>query len=296
MKREITHRLAILDPEKDYEEIMYLLQCYEFPWDYERALEFALFRTYAVPSISSLLYETGEFISRPQKRYDDTELILYEITENGFNSERGKAALRRMNQMHGRFPIANEDFLYVLSTFVFEPIRWIEQFGWRLLRDNEKQGIFRFYQELGYRMAIRNIPKDMDDFEQYNIEYERSHFSYAEVNYQIGSATRDLLLGFYLPKFLWPLGKPFINALMDDALCDAFGFHKVPVSFQHFVKNGLKLRGKLLRYFPERHHPRLGTQVKRPTYPKGYNIEELGTFKNISKNPLEPAENSGEKH
>ncbi|WP_411726648.1 oxygenase MpaB family protein [Methyloglobulus sp.] len=279
MKREITDSLAALDPEKDYEEIMYLLQCYEFPWDYERALEFALFRTYAVPSISALLYKTGEFVSRPRKRYDDTELILYEITENGFDSERGRAALRRMNQMHGRFPIANEDFLYVLSTFVFEPIRWIEHFGWRLLRENEKLGIFQFYSELGRRMNIKDIPKDINSFEDYNIEYGRTHFRYAEVNYHIGSATRDLLLGFYLPKILWPLGKPFINAMMDDPLCEAFGFYKVPVPFQRFVKNSLKLRGKPLRFFPERRQPRLGTQVKRPTYPGGYKIEELGTFK-----------------
>ncbi len=279
MKRKITQRLATLDPGKDYEEIVYLLQCYEFPWDYERALEFALFRTYAAPSISALLYKTGEFVSRPRKRYDDTELILYEITENGFDSERGRAALRRMNQMHGRFPIANEDFLYVLSTFVFEPIRWIDRFGWRLLRENEKQGIFQFYRELGQRMNIKDIPQDFNSFEHYNIEYERAHFRYAEVNNHIGSATRDLLLGFYLPKFMWPFGKLFINALMDEPLCESFGFYKPPVLFQHIMKNILKLRGKLLRYFPERSRPRLGTQVKRPTYPEGYNIEELGTFK-----------------
>lgn len=279
MKRKITERLATLDPEKDSEEIMYLLQCYEFPWDYERALEFALFRTYAVPSISALLYKTGEFISRPQKRYDDTELILYEITENGFDSERGQAALKRMNQMHGRFPITNEDFLYVLSTFVFEPIRWIDRFGWRPLEENEKQGIFQFYRELGRRMNIKDIPEDIDSFEHYNSEYERSHFNYAKTNYRIGSATRDLLLGFYLPKLLWPLGKPFINAMMDDFLCEAFGFYKAPVPLQQLMKNSLKLRAKLLHYLPERRHPRLGTQVKRPTYPEDYNIEALGTFK-----------------
>ena len=278
MKRKITQRLAALDPEKDYEEIAYLLQCYEFPWDYERALEFALFRTYAVPSISSLLYKTGEFLARPRKRYDDTELILYEITENGFDSERGRAALRRMNQMHGRFPITNEDFLYVLSTFVFEPIRWIDRFGWRTLRENEKQGLFQFYRELGRRMAIKDIPNDIASFEQYNIDYELTHFRYAEVNYHIGSATRDLLLGFYLQKFFWPFGKLFINAMMDDPLCESFGFYKPPALFQQFTQNVLRLRGKLIRYFPERHSPRLGTQIKRPTYPEGYNIEELGTF------------------
>ena len=97
MKRTISQNLTALDPNRNYEEIMYLLQCYEFPWDYERALEFALFRTYPVPSISALLFKTGEFISRPRKRYDDTELIPYEITENGFDSQRCQAALRHMN-------------------------------------------------------------------------------------------------------------------------------------------------------------------------------------------------------
>ncbi len=279
MKRKITHKIVGLDPQKDYEKIVFFLQCYEFPWDYERALEFALFRTYAVPSISELLFKTGEFTRRPRKRYDDTELILYEITENGFDSERGRAALKRMNQMHGRFPISNEDFLYVLSTFVFEPIRWIDRFGWRLLKENEKQGIFRFYCELGRRMNIKDIPEEMKDFERFNIEYEQIHFRYAETNYHVGAGTRDLLLGFYLPKFLWPFGKPFVYAMMDPPLIESFGFPKPPVVFQHIMKTVLKLRGRLLRLFPERRAPRLGTQVKRPTYPEGYNIEELGTFR-----------------
>ena len=280
MKHKIKHRIAALDPEKDYEEIIYLLQCYEFPWDYERALEFALFRTYAVPSISAMLYKSGEFLTRPQKRYDDTELILYEITEHGFDSERGQAAILRLNQMHDRFPIANEDFLYVLTTFVFEPIRWIERYGWRVHSENEKLALFYFYRELGRRMNILNIPQDINSFERYNIEYECSHFKYAEVNYQIGSATRDLLLSLYLPKFMWPFGKLVVNALLDDPLYESFGFYKPPAFFQNFMKGLLKLRGKLLCFFPDRRDPRLGTQAKRPTYPDGYNVEELGTFKN----------------
>ena len=40
-------------------------------------------------------------------------------------------ALRRMNQQHGTYPISNKEFLYVLTTFVFEPIRWMERFAWR---------------------------------------------------------------------------------------------------------------------------------------------------------------------
>ena len=127
----ILDEIRRLDPERDHQRIVLLSTCYEFPWDTTRALEFALFRTFCVPSISALLDQTGEFAQRAQKRYDDTDLIVSELMENGYASERGKRALRRMNQLHGRFAIDNQDFLYVLSSFIYEPIRWNARFGWQ---------------------------------------------------------------------------------------------------------------------------------------------------------------------
>jgi hypothetical protein len=90
---------------------------FELPWDMERALEFALFRTYALSSISGLLDKSGEFKRCPRKRYDDTELLLAKMLENGFDSRRGGTALSRVNEMHGRFPIENSD----LGTFRRHP-------------------------------------------------------------------------------------------------------------------------------------------------------------------------------
>lgn len=48
-------RNARLDPATDYAEIYSNLFFYEFPWDLTQALSFALFRTYAVPSVGRLL-------------------------------------------------------------------------------------------------------------------------------------------------------------------------------------------------------------------------------------------------
>ena len=45
--------IASLHAVEDCREIALLLSSLEFSWDIERALEFALFRTYAVPSISA---------------------------------------------------------------------------------------------------------------------------------------------------------------------------------------------------------------------------------------------------
>ena len=278
MVSKITRKIEALDTTKDFREIVYYLTYFEFPWSIERSLEFALFRTYAVPSVSGLLYETGEFTRRPRKRYDDTELILNEILENGFESQRGRAALRRMNQMHHRFSISNEDSLYVLSTFIFEPIRWLERFGWRALTENEKQAFYYYYCELGRRMNLKDIPSNMKDYEKFNIKYEQDHFKYAESNHHIAVATRDLFLSFFLPKFLWLPGRPFVYAMMDEPLLKAFGFPNVPGILKISIQYILKLRGILLYWLPKRRKPHLFTQVKRPTYPEGYEIEALGTF------------------
>src|SRR5688572_25727818 len=163
----VLQEIRRLDPLKDHQRIAFLTSLHEFPWDTTRSLELALFRAFAVAKGTALLAGTGEFTERTQKRYDDTVLLLAEVLEHGYDSQRGKAALRRINQMHGRYAIPNDEFLYVLSTFVFEPIRWNRRFGWRPLLPEEKLASFYFWREIARRMAIRDVPDDYEAFERY---------------------------------------------------------------------------------------------------------------------------------
>jgi hypothetical protein len=264
-----------LDPERDDQRIVFLSTCYDFPFDTTRALEFALFRTFAVPSISALLDRTGEFQNRAQKRYDDTDIIVSELMERGYDSDRGERALGRMNQLHGRFAIANEDFLYVLSTFVFEPIRWNRRFGWRPLCQQERLAYFHFWRAVGRRMNIRDIPADYEEFEIFNCEYERKHFRLTAANVRVGSATRELFVG-WMPRLFSPVARRVIYALLDDPLIDAFGFPRPSNLMRRLVEGGLRLRARTLRWLPVRRRPRLRTEMRHPTYPHGYTIEQLG--------------------
>ena len=132
-----------LDPERDCQRILHLSFGYEFCWDSTRALEVALYRTYCVPSISRLLDRTGEFYAHTQRRYDDTALLVRERCQWGFETGRGREALERMNWVHRYFKISN-DFLYVLSTFIYEPLRWIDRFGWRPTCRNEQLAYYHF--------------------------------------------------------------------------------------------------------------------------------------------------------
>ena len=271
----ILDEIRRLDPERDHQRIVFLSTCFEFPFDTTRALEFALFRSFASPSVSALLDRTGEFAARAQKRYDDTDIIVSELMEWGYHSERGRRALRRMNQLHGRFAIANDDFRYVLSTFIYEPIRWNERFGWRPMSEHEKLALFWFWRAVGERMNIRDIPADSAEFEQFNRTYEQQHFHFAEATQRVGMATREMFVHWF-PRPLAPLVRAAIYALLDDPLREAFGFPKPSRLMRWLVPAALRLRAGLVRFLPARRRPRLRTEMRHRTYPTGYVLEELG--------------------
>jgi hypothetical protein len=87
---------------RDHVRIVHLDACDEFPFDTTRALEVAFFRTFAEPSIAQLVASTDEFTDRPLKRYDDTDLLISTFATTATTAV-GRAAIRRMNEVHGRF-------------------------------------------------------------------------------------------------------------------------------------------------------------------------------------------------
>jgi ER-bound oxygenase mpaB/B'/Rubber oxygenase, catalytic domain len=272
---ERLHKIEKLDPRSDHLEIYHLMCGYEFPWDMTRALEVALYRTYCVPSISALLDRTGEFYKRTQKRYDDTALIVAEISKWGYDSARGREAIRRMNRAHSRFSISNDDFLYVLSTFIYEPVRWIERFGWRKLTPNEKLASYYFWCEVGKRMGVKGIPESYEKFEQFSLDYERDNFRFAETNQRIGSATRDLFAS-WMPRIFTPLVHSGIYALLDDAMLEAFGFPRPSPFMRKLVCAALVTHARIVRLLPARNTSNFFTERPNRTYPTGYEIGKLG--------------------
>ncbi len=268
-------QIQVLDAEKDAIAICHLLSGYEFPWDITRALEIALLRTFCIPAISQLLDKTGEFHRHAQKRYDDTGIIVSELLKWGYHHPRGQAFLQRMNAIHQRYPIKNDDYLYVLSTFIYEPVRWIEQFGWRPLSDHEKQAMYFFWREVGKRMAIAHIPTTYEAFEVYNRTYEQTHFAYQEANQRVADATRAMMLGWF-PRGMRSFANPAIPALLDPALLQAVGWQPAPASLTAILKKSLHLRSRLLRQLPPRTLPDFFADQPMRSYPQGYSVENMG--------------------
>ena len=121
--------------------------------------------------------------------------------------------------MHGRFRIANDDYLYVLSTFVFDPIDWMAAYR-RAFTANEQLAWLRYYQELGRRMGIADIPETLAAFRAFRERFEAERMVYADSNREVSGVTVDLVLAMYLPRRLFALGRPVAMALCSDRLID----------------------------------------------------------------------------
>ncbi|MEU6042829.1 MULTISPECIES: oxygenase MpaB family protein [Streptomyces] len=267
-----------LDPERDFLEIYRLTVTYEFPWDVTRALELALYRTYAVPSIGRLLDETAELTERSQKRYDDTALLLDTVVEHGFETDEGRTAVRRINQMHRSYDISNDDMRYVLCTFVVTPKRWLDSFGWRKLCCHELGAFAAYYRTLGARMGIKGVPGTYEEFESTLDAYERDHFGWDEGARRVSDATLALMASWY-PAPLAPVVRGASLALLDDSLLRAFRYRRPGPVARGLTRGALRLRARAVRLLPPRrtpHYARQNPEIKG--YPEGYEVAELGTF------------------
>ncbi|MEU6511859.1 oxygenase MpaB family protein [Streptomyces sp. NPDC046942] len=278
MKRfERLGRIRRLDPVADAVEIYRLSTAFEFPWDYTRALELALYRTYAVPSIGRLLAETAELTERTQKRYDDTVLLLDTIVEHGFAAEEGRTAIRRINQMHRSYDISDDDMRYVLSTFVVVPRRWIDAYGWRRLSRHEIVAATEYYRTLGRHMGIPGIPGTYEEFEALLDAYERDHFGWDEQSRQVSDATLDLMASWY-PRPLAPVLRTATLALLDEPLLHAFRYTPPGAATTALVRRAVRTRGRLVRLLPPRRAPHFARQNREiKGYPNGYRVDGLGT-------------------
>jgi hypothetical protein len=277
MKRrwENLRRIESLDPATDYDEIFRLTTRYEFPWDYTQGTSIAFLRDYGVPSISALLDATGEFEHHGQKRYDDTILIGYEGSEESLESDRGRAAVRHLNRIHGHYDIPNDEFIYVLATTIVGPKRWIDAFGWRDLHPHEVEAMARVTTRLGELMGIKGLPSDYPGYESFLDDYEATHFRFEAQNLRVTEATLKIFTDWY-PRPVRPILRQVAVALLDPPLRDAIGLDAPPPGLHGLTRSVLRLRARALRHVARPRPVERPYQHRARTYPFGYTLDGLG--------------------
>lgn len=284
MDTAISSKIKALDPDVAYREIVRLTLEDRFIWDFQRSLELGLFRTFSVPSIARLLHKTGEFEKNGQKRYDDTVLLLINILQHGYEEAPGSQFLNRMNKTHAHYQISNDDYLFTLSTFVIDPIDWIERFGWRPLMSKEKVALFNVWRQIGVRMGIHSIPASLDDMRRWSEQFVEEQFTYSQANAQVAKATLGIVKS-WLTDWLAGFVEPVTSTLLDDRTRRSLGLKPPPAWARTMIPALLRMRGRLMRL------GLMGHQQKVPdgkrSYPDGYSADELAPARllNAEKKP-----------
>ena len=271
-------RILELDPVKDHHEIYVLSRGYEFTVEFEIGGLMSFLHDFTIPSIAFLLFKTMEFNDHTLRRIDDTSIILLEIVKHGYDSKRGQKAIQRMNEIHQRFRIANNDFLYVLSSIVFEPIYWINRYGYRQLTYNEKQAAFYFWREVGVRMHLQNLPETYEAFEEFNRQFKQERVRSTRATRMVGNAVIDA----FVKKFAYPLQplmRQFVYFASDWAIHKSFGTQPPSPFVAAALHHTLRLRADIYRYFLNRRKAFFPIDHPMDTYQKGYKLSQVGADK-----------------
>lgn len=168
--------------------------------------------------------------------------------------------------------------LYVLSTFIFEPIDWIDEFGWRPLHRHERQAAFHHYSDVGRRMGIRDIPPGYAEFRAFKQHFEDERFARSPANRAIGRYTMNLFRSWY-PRPLRPLAESAARSQLDPPMLNALSLSAPPAWVGEAVLTALRTRARLERLLPARRHLALTRSLggrTYPGYPTGFTPTDLG--------------------
>jgi hypothetical protein len=272
----VRREIAALDAESDCERIAYLLSAYEFPFDMTRSLEAALFHTYGSRSVAQLLDHTGQFKRHGQKRYDDTNVLIAQFIEAGSQAPLGRRAITRMNEIHSHYRIPNDDFLFVLWTFIDFPIQWMAEFGWRPFTPHERAAWLHYWLRIGEQMGMRELPVDKPAFDAFVLDYEAREFVPNAASTRVTSATVAIMQG-WLPRPLRGLVQPVAASLARPAFLRATGLPRPGRWMRGALRALLKVRARLKAWISMERYPTLLADKTYRSYPLGIpSIEQLG--------------------
>jgi hypothetical protein len=208
--------------------------------------QWALIRTFAVASGTKLLDKTNQLSSPANvgKRAEDTSLLLVEMMLGDLDSKRSMTAVAKVNWLHAKYKkhIKNDDMIFTLSEFIIEPIKFINQWGWRRLTRMEEVARFVLWREIGNRMGIQDIPDTLEQLKEWLGEFEAREMAYADSNANCANSTLELFLRG-VPGFLHRPMHGIARALMEPRVNEAIGWRPAPLWAVVTVNCVFKFRG-----------------------------------------------------
>ncbi|KAI5857388.1 hypothetical protein GGS23DRAFT_347344 [Durotheca rogersii] len=248
------------------QQVIDFLSTWEIPLLHFQALQFGLFKTYGVESISRLLLATGNLTDpvKSLKRFEDTGALIGEFLINPPTSERAVRGIARMNFLHSRYikegTISNADLLYTLSVFVTEPARFAELYEWRPFNEMEYCASGVFWKAVGEAMGIeykgylthaergwRDGIEFFDDISAWAKSYEVGAMKPSVVSAK-PARTLIPMMTYWVPWFAKPFVTDAIISLLGGRVREAFMLPEPDVTAAAVMYSILAVRRFVLRY------------------------------------------------
>jgi hypothetical protein len=249
---------------------------YDMAFEVQFGLEMSFVRTLAVPSIAKVLVGTGEIQARPLKRSLDTALMMYELIDSGPDSPRGRAVIKMVNQVHRAVRITEDQYSYVLTTFIVPAVRFMDSYGWRPTTAREKEAVTVFYRRVGELMGLRWLPGSYEEAERFLDAYEAENLAPSPESASLMRATRDVL-ATRMPKGARWATPALVRLMVDDRLCEALSLPVPAPAARRAFALAMAARRAVVRRRPVRTEPRFRPgRSGKDVYPHGYELEDLG--------------------
>ncbi len=266
--------IETLDPATDHREIISL-----FYDDFRSVMLpqafYGFMMTFASPRISAVLAQTGELEKRVAKRVIDTILLSRTVMEQGLKSDQGREAARRVNAMHRRYDIHEDDFVAVGCDEALCGLESAEHYGWRPVSDKEREALRIFYdlQSRAYG-SRRPLPPTIAEMRAFWSDYLDSHARYEPQNERLARATIGYFIRLF-PGWMKPIAVPLLVGGLDPRITRACGLGTPSRGARWLSHSFLKLAGRM-DPLPDGAPDGLEPMV-REVYPEGWEIARLGT-------------------
>ncbi len=247
--------IAQLDPTTDHDRIARLVAevRYGLPPILGAFYTVSFVRQVAVPSIGHILYRGGgaPAMTDVRKRNDDTLVFFGELFAHGAATARGQATIDRMQEIHGNFPITQDDYRYVICTIIDQPTRTAEVLGYQSLSWAEQEGWYRFWRAIGERMGITDIPPTREAAVAHSRAYEAAHWAPTKGGRAVADSVMEDYVARYLPRRLVPLGLRAFHCLLDEQNRRAHGIAEPNPLLERAVRGALRTFLRVRRLLPD---------------------------------------------
>jgi hypothetical protein len=262
-----TQEMPLPIAQEIYDSLMHA----EFPFWFWKGIELALFRTYAIPTISSLLAKTSRLVS-PEvlpRRYVETEVLFLEFALRKWGTVPWLQATARTRAIHAGYrksgAVREEDMLFTLAALATQPVTLVEKLEWRRLNEAELCAVGTLYRamadafDIDYSVYLAPyVDKKPStgllglDFyyalHDWQMAYEARVMRYTPQNRVLCDAAIGLLLWGVPGASVRQFVTTALTTVMDDPLREAMGFPPTPVWVAKMTTSLLDARRWFLRY------------------------------------------------